>query len=221
MNILRSIVFVPVAAALVCLGGTGMAQDREGYYASVSGLFVLPRDSELSVPAGGETAAADIKMKSGFGFLAAFGYSLTSELRAELELGYRGYDFDRLTKSQGGPVDGELNTVSLMANGIYSFDVGGFRPYAGLGVGLATHEPKFEEIAFRDGVNTVRVRVVQEGSTKAFAYQVIAGVGYPLSDRSEILLGYRYFGSTNADLGSGIEMSHANHNFEVGLLYSF
>ena len=221
MNFLRSIVFVPVAAAIVCLGGAGMAQDREGYYASVSGLFVVPRDSELSVPVEGEMAALDIKMKSGFGILAAFGYSLTSELRAELELSYRGYDFDRLTKSQGGSVDGELNTVSLMVNGIYSFDVGGFRPYAGLGVGMATHEPKFEPIIFVHRGERYEVRVVQEGYTRAFAYQGFAGVGYPLSDRSEILLGYRYFGSTHADLGGGIDLSYANHNFEVGVLYSF
>ena len=220
MNFLRSIVFVPVAAAIVCLGGAGMAQDREGYYASVSGLFVVPRSSELSVPVGGGRAAARIGMKNGIGILAAFGYSLPSGLRAELELGYRGYDFDELSQLEE-PVDGELNTVSLMVNGIYSFDVGGFRPYAGLGVGLASHEPKFEEIAFPHDAGTVRVRVVQKGYTRAFAYQGILGVGYPLSDRSEVLLGYRYFGSANADLGDGIEMSHGTHNFEVGLLYRF
>ena len=54
-----------------------------------------------------------------------------------------------------------------------------------------------------------------------FAYQVLAGVGYPLSDRAEVLLGYRYFGTAEGDFGAGVSISSANHNFEVGVLYSF
>ena len=203
MNILRSIVFVPVAAATVCLGGAGMAQDREGYYASVSGMFVLPRDSEWSE----SPLTLDIPMKNGFGVLVAGGRILASGLRAELELGYREYDFDGTTPIV---VQGEFSTVSLMANGIYSFDLDGFRPYAGLGLGLATHTAEIEKPA---GVGT--------GEASVFAYQILAGVGYPLSDRAEVLLGYRYFGTAEGDFGAGVKISSANHNFEIGVLYRF
>ena len=204
MNILRSIVFVPVAAALVCLGGTGMAQDREGYYASVSGLFVVPRDTDWSDRYG----PVDIPMKNGFGILAAGGRILASGLRVELELGYRGYDFEKETRVKP---DGDFSTVSLMANGIYSFDLKGFRPYAGLGLGLAKHTAEI----------TTAIEVGGTGEARVFAYQVLAGVGYPLSDRAEVRLGYRYFGTAEGDIGAGVSISSANHNFEVGLLYSF
>ena len=204
MNFLRSIVFVPVAAAIVCLGGAGMAQDREGYYASVSGLFVLPRDTEWSDSEG----AVDIPMKNGFGVLAAGGRFLASGLRVELELGYRNYDFEKETRVKP---EGDFSTVSLMANGIYSFDLEGFRPYAGLGLGLAKHSAEID----------TAIGVGGTGEARVFAYQVLAGVGYPLSDRAEVLLGYRYFGTAEGDYGQGVSMVPANHNFEVGLLYSF
>ena len=145
-------------------------------------------------------------MKNGFGVLVAGGRILASGLRVELELGYRGYDFDGTT-----PVvfQGEFSTVSLMANGIYSFDLDGFRTYAGLGLGLATHTAEMER-PFRD-----------TGEASVFAYQVLAGVGYPLSERVEARLGYRYFGTAEGDFGAGVTISSANHNFEVGLQYSF
>ena len=204
MNFLRSIVFVPVAAAIVCLGGAGMAQDREGYYASVSGLFVLPRDTDWSDRLG----AVDIPMKNGFGILAAGGRILASGLRVEFELGYRSYDFEKETRVQP---EGDFSTVSLMANGIYSFDLEGFRPYAGLGLGVATHTAEI----------TGSSVVFGKGEASVFAYQVLAGVGYPLSDRAEILLGYRYFGTGEGDYGQGVSITPANHSFEIGVLYSF
>ena len=189
---------------MVCLGGAGMAQDRGGYYVSFSGLFVVPRDTEWSDPTGN----VDIPMKNGFGILAAGGYTLPSGLQVELELGYRGYDFEKTTRVAP---EGDFSTVSLMANGIYGFDLKGFRPYAGLGLGLATHEAEIDTAAGVGG----------KGEASVFAYQVLAGIGYSVSDRAEVLLGYRYFGSAEGDFGAGVSMSSANHNFEVGLRYRF
>ena len=156
--------------------------------------------------------AVDIPMKNGFGILAAGDRILASGLRVEFELGYRDYDFDTPT---GSAARGEFSTVSLMANGIYSFDLEGFRPYVGLGVGLARNRVELE------GINLRGERVRDVGEADVFAYQGLVGIGYPLSDRAEIRLGYRYFGTAEGDIGAGVSISSANHNFEVGVLYSF
>ena len=201
MKTLRGAVIAPMVLALVCLSGAGMAQDR-GYYASIGGMFVLPREAAWSEP----PLTLDIPMKNGFGIVVAGGRALASGLRAELEIGYRAYEFDGTTPFV---VQGEFSTISLMANGIYDFDFNGFRPYAGLGVGLAAHRAEMETPAL--GV----------GEANVFAYQVLAGVGYRLSDQTEVLLGYRYFGSAEGDFGAGVGITTPNHNFEVGLRYGF
>lgn len=221
MKTLRGAAIASMVLTSICLGGAVVAQDRGGYYVSIGGLLVIPRAAELSVPVDDGRAAADIEMISAFGALAAFGYTLPSGLGAELELGYRGNDYGEVSRSGGQTVDGDQFTYSVMANGIFSFGVGGFRPYAGLGLGLAIHEPKFEPIAILHGGNRIPVSQVEDGYTSALAYQVFAGVGYPLSDRAEALLGYRYFASGKADLGNGIEMSYGTHNFEAGVRYRF
>lgn len=213
MKILGGAVIAPIAAAIICYSATGMAQDRnDGWYASVSGLVVGPNDATWTEPGD----SVEIDMKTGFGFLAAFGRSLPSGLRTELELGYREYDFGRGEEFE---FRGQFSTVSLMVNGIFSVDLQGFRPYAGLGIGLAQHTAEIESVtAASDGG---RVFGPDTGEANVFAYQGMAGIGYPLSDRTEVSLGYRYFGSAEGDFGSSIRISSANHNFEVGLLYRF
>ena len=218
MRSLRKIAAAPIVAAIACFGGAGMAQDRDGnsYYASASGLVVAPRDTEWSQTVANETASFDFPMQTGFGFLVAAGRSLTSGLRVEIELGYRQYDFD------AGPtnsIEGQFSTLSLMANGIYSFDLQGFRPYAGIGIGLARNSAEIEPVTFI--IDSESASVEGTGESDVFAYQGLAGIGYALSDRTEVLLGYRYFGTGEGDHGAGAKLSSAHHNFEIGFRYSF
>ena len=211
MNQLRWAVIAPAVAAIVCLGGAGMAQDRDdGFYASVSGLVVSPDDASWTDP----DVSVDIDMKTGFGFLAAVGRSLSSGLRAELELGYREYDFGRAGVVE---FDGQFSTISLMVNGIYSFGLGRFRPYAGIGVGLARHRAEIDSVA----VPGSSFLVEDAGEADVFAYQGMAGIGYAVSDRTEISLGYRYFSTAEGDFGADIEITSANHQFEAGMLFRF
>lgn len=234
MNVLRRAVVASLAAAILCLGSAGMAQDRDsGLYAAFSGLLVVPQDSELSGPAEDSTLTLEFSTNTGFGVLAAAGYRLPSGLRAELELGYRGFDFDKVsrvaieTEDASGssdvniPISGDFRTISFMANGIYSLTLSGFRPYAGLGVGLASTTLKIDPFTFKDLDDADAAYAGGEETKTVLAYQGMAGIGYQLSDRSEAWLGYRYFGTGNLDFGEGVEATYATHNFEIGLLYRF
>ena len=213
MAYLRGVALAPLVAAFVCLGDVGMAQDRDhDQYVYVSGLFVTPRDAEWSVPG----FTFDTSMKNGFGILATYGRRLPSGLQVELELGYREYDFDRGSNTA---IHGSFSSVSFMVNGIYSFDAMGFRPYAGLGLGSARHTAEIKSFTALSTGATLPLN--DTGEADVFACQGLAGIAYPLSDRTEARLGYRYFATTDGDFGSNISISSANHNFEVGLLYRF
>ena len=229
-------------AALVAALATGMAaaapaqaQDaRPGWYASLTGAWVLTRDSDLSYTAGGLTVSSTLELKSGFGVMAAVGYGSTDGFRGEVELGWRSADW---TKLKGGsitgtlddndvdvsvsgslPIKGSISTLSLMANGYFGFEVWKLRPYIGGGFGMARHEGKFDAQSYTiDGTEYTFSSASEDDYV--FAYQAMAGVAYPLSDRMAIKAGYRYFATSDAEFD--VKASYGTHNFEAGVLFRF
>ena len=216
-----------LAAALASslIANAATAQDSiGGTYISVSGLYVVPTDSDYSRTEDATTFTSDITWDAGFGLLLAYGFGTEDGLRGELEVGYRKADMDEQKDSSetiGGVevrdedsdvgLDGDMTTLSLMGNGLYSFGEGQFRPYIGAGIGLARHDA-----AIRDP------ETAEEGSEDdvVFAYQLMGGVGIAMSESTEVRLGYRYFATADADF-DGEEMSYASHNFEAGVLIRF
>ena len=190
-----------LVTALALFGGPAAADEHTGamsYYGSVSGIYVSPRDSKVSTG----SVSGDVDMDAGFGLLAAMGYGADIGLRGEIELGYRGSDFDKLN---GRAFEGDVRTWSLMANGIYAFEAGTVRPYFGIGLGLARHKVSSSRASDSDTV---------------FAYQGMAGVAYPLSETLELRGGYRYFATADADF-DGLDASYGSHNFEAGVWFRF
>ena len=107
---------------------------RSGYYVALTGLLVIPRDSEWTEHLLDAPVTFDLPTKNGFGVLGVLGYSLASRLRGEGEIGYRGFHLD---ESGGVRIDGRFDTLSFMINGFYDFEAGPVRPYVGGGIGLA------------------------------------------------------------------------------------
>jgi opacity protein-like surface antigen len=150
-------------------------------------------------------------------------------LRGELMLGLReekdfGGDYIDFT---GAPVDSHLTTsirsYTTLLNAYYDLgNMNGLVPYVGAGIGFAYHDTD-------DVLSDVRPGI-QFGEDKlSFAWALMAGFGYQLSDRAILDIGYRYI-----DLGSA-RSSHADngfawnprlevrdmtaHEFKVGLRY--
>lgn len=219
MTFLRWIAVSSMAAAMVSFSGAGMAGHREaGFYGSLSGAFLVPPDAEVTGEGDFGRDSADLSMKNGIGILAAGGYSMPNGLQAEVEFGYRGLDMGTL---EGIEFDGSVNTISLMANGRYSFETGKFRSYAGVGLGLARHAAQIDGISVDFGGDTFNFRSDFSENTMAFAYQGMAGIGYALSDTTEVTLGYRYFATGNIDLDDGDEMTYGTHTIEAGVVFWF
>ena len=116
-------------------------------------------------------------------------------------------------------IDGDMTTLSLMGNGIYSFGEGQLRPYVGLGLGLAQHDATLDGQTITFEGEEGMIEETSEDDI-VFAYQAMAGVGYEMSETTEVRLGYRYFATGDADF-DGDEVSYASHNFEAGVLIRF
>ena len=193
-----------------------MAQSGSGnWYGSVSGSWVMPATFDTSTRIAGATQTSEMDMEAGLGALVAGGFEFESRLRGEIELGYRKLDIDKVTYPGGhsSDIDGDVSTISLMANGYYTFEVGPVRPYLGGGVGLARHKGT-------DATESPE----SSGKDTLLAYQGMAGVSLPLTETIEARLGYRYFATADAEFDedlSDVEMSYATHSIEAGLLFRF
>ena len=234
MSHLRNLaLFVLLAAALVPIPVS--AEERD-LYASISGMYVSPTDSGVSGDVfPGEILSSDLSLEPGFGLLLALGYGAKVGVRGEVELGFRNTEFDKLgdaviegpdfrTTYKGDfPVDGEVTAISLMANGIYTFEAGRIKPFVGVGVGFARLDGTLEAQAVpvvEDG-EEFNVKFERESrNTVAFAYQGMAGVIYPMSERSEARVGYRYFATAKGKFDD-VEAVYRTHNLEAGILFRF
>ena len=131
------------------------------------------------------------------------------------------------------PVDPTLTThvksYTMMFNGYYDLGkVAGFVPYLGAGMGLAYHKMGDVSSDFNSGCGGC----TQFGDEKlSFAWALMAGVGYQISDRAILDVGYRFIDmglarSSNLDSTYGlnprleIEDQRA-HEFKIGLRYHF
>ena len=218
---------LPFAVAPLAVKG----QEDSSFYGTVSGMYVVPRDSELSETIDDVGLSIDLELDGGFGFTGAVGYGGETGPSGEIEFGYRSADFNKLkgisataqgvTVSVPGelPVDGDVTTLSLMANGIYVFEAGNLRPYVGGGLGLARHDATMDAQTLEYEGQVVSVDETSDDDV-VFAYQAMAGVSIPISEGVEMRAGYRYFATAESEF-DGSKTTYGTHNFEVGMVFRF
>ncbi len=218
---------LPVSAA----GMTG--QLRDTYFPSIKGVTPEAGPCYLRADVGYSLSnspdAAGIRQSTfDDSWLAEVGGgcgSVSRGLRADLLFGFRGdRDFSGVAQSGFGPANTPLTTslssYTLMLNAYYDFGrIRGFVPYLGAGVGAAFHTV--------DDVSVAGGRA-EGGDSTAFAWALMAGLGYQVSDRALLDLGYRYIDMGSADSGGSatsarrIELDGISaHEFKLGLRYHF
>lgn len=157
-------------------------------------------------------------------------------LRGELMFGFRG---DRKIDGEPGiwdpdipikddPLHTSVQSYTLMFNAYY--DLGqyrGFVPYVGAGIGAAYNI--VDSVYFTENPNLVNTI---EGDRKlSLAWSVMAGVGYQISDRAILDIGYRFIDLGSAKSGNVDNIAKYNpsvyvddlyaHEIKVGLRYHF
>jgi len=191
-----------------------------GPYVGVEGGVVFLSDSSFDVAG---INVGDIKFDTGWGIGLTGGYDFGT-WRLEGELAYRANDVKEFSDSTGSfPLDGDVSSTVLMLNAYYDFRTisPSVIPYIGAGIGAA-----FVSADVTDPDPVFGGQVLDDDDT-VFAYQLIAGVAFPVSKQLTIDLNYRYLGTTDPAFeivgASGIEAEAEiqSHNIFVGLRYSF
>jgi opacity protein-like surface antigen len=155
--------------------------------------------------------------------------------RGELIFGYRGerkIDGEPLLWAPPNanvvdPLHTKLTTYTMMMNAYRDLgNFGNFMPYVGAGMGLAYH--KMDNVWFTE--NPFLVNQIEGNSDLAFAWQLMAGVGYRMSDRAVLDVGYRYVDLGKATSGRADTAGFVNprvvvdditaHELKIGLRYS-
>jgi opacity protein-like surface antigen len=158
-------------------------------------------------------------------------------LRGEVMLGYHGKrNIDGIpgpwnpatVPPTADPLHTSVRTTTLMFNGYY--DLGsyrGFVPYVGAGVGLAYNQTG--GVSFT--ANPALPNVIEGADRWALAWSLMAGVGYQISDRMVLDVGYRYLDMGKAESGTIDNIGAINprvriddlaaHEFKIGIRYSF
>lgn len=168
--------------------------------------------------------------------------------RSEIMLGYRG---DRKLDGEPGiydpgptpgdptgvvpppaPIDDPLHTsiqtYTLMLNVYHDFgNFNRFVPYVGAGIGMAVHD--VDEVYFTG--NPALTNRIEGNRDVSFAWSVMAGVGYQISDRAILDVGYRYIDMGSVTSGRVDSAGFVNpavqiddiaaHEIKVGLRYHF
>ncbi|GEO80288.1 OmpA family protein [Pararhodospirillum oryzae] len=201
----KTIFRVALVGAMAALPLAAQAQTPQGPYVALQGGVNFNIDRELSV--GG--VDADVETDLGYAAGGTAGYAFGGGPRVELEATWRRNNIDNI-----GPLsnDGDLSSVALMVNALYDIPTGTkFYPYVGAGIGWV--------IGMMDSD-------IADGTSGAFGYQGIAGVGYNITDNVGMTLDYRFLGTTGmkfdavADRDSDYD-NYLNHTVMLGLRYSF
>lgn len=139
------------------------------------------------------------KYKTGYVLGLDAGYKWCNGFRAELEFAYR----NNRVRRNGNGWSRHTNTqlYSGLVNVLYDFDALDcwcIKPYVGAGIGWAgERHAKHHNNDRRNG----------------FAWQLIAGVAYPINDCVDLDLSYRFFKNSKA--------KHDNHALVLGVNYNF
>lgn len=187
---------------------------------------------------------------------AGCGWGGSRGIRAEIEFGFYGsrsvygepgnFNIDFVTVDPAGApapdapdqpadqpvVDDPLHTQITSYSSLVNFykDLGkwgNITPYVGGGVGVAYHE--VDQISFTENPNLLNK--IDGQNNIAFAWQAGAGIGYQISDRAIIDVGYRYLDLGKAQSGRADDAGFVNprvkfddiaeHQIKVGLRYHF
>ena len=154
---------------------TAAATGGTGPYVELNAGVSIPSDADIAVSRFDFGRAS---FGTGWNVGGALGYGLNDLLRGEFDLSYRMADVETIEVAGSGvqPGAGHVGVLAGMANGYVDIKFNDYlTPYVGVGIGFAH----------------VDVSALRE-STFVFAWNVLGGLWYRLSDRVVLDAGYRY-----------------------------
>jgi OOP family OmpA-OmpF porin len=242
------------ATALMAAPTLASAQDSGVYIKGQAGYGVINGSDVVAAPGSTSSIQGDVAGQGNLALGLGIGYDLGENWRIELD----GTSIYNDLGSVGGQPNSKANIFAntLMLNAIYDFsDFGRWEPYVGAGLGLTKGEVTMVANDFLNDTGTVLVAnpacvsaAVVANTARAcgindhetnFAWNLIAGLGYSITDNLTWDTTYRYIDMgdftldgeftqqtatngtpTTAGLGSTIEDASA-HVLMTGFRYRF
>ncbi|MEZ0172055.1 outer membrane protein [Microvirga sp. TS319] len=165
---------------------------------------------------------------------AGIGYRFSPLFRADVTVDHR-----LSSRFTGLPTDAGFTTGSVFDRGRFQsstamlnvyVDVGTYRdftPYVGAGLGVAYNVFGHYTRTTTDALGAVTQEHLSGGGDWTFAWALMAGIGYNLSDSFTLDLGYRYLSLGDVKtrgyaggVGADVE-SIASHEVRLGVRYAF
>ncbi|MGN6356824.1 MAG: outer membrane protein, partial [Novosphingobium sp.] len=165
-----------LALASSALATPALARDDAWYLELDAGATIAENINVRTNPGGVLAAVVDTDVGYDFGGIVGYDFGA---FRLEAEGAYK-----RVSVKD---IPGHVDALSFMVNGLVDFGPDdGLQGFVGGGVGVA-----------RVGAN---IPVAVNDSDSGFAWQLLAGIRYPLSERVDLGLKYRFFNVDNVDL---------------------
>jgi opacity protein-like surface antigen len=180
-----------VMAMALALGGVAKA-DLFDYAKMYGGVTIEPQLNWQALP----FPSGDYDMDTGLNVGAALGWDVAPQFSIETDLMY--------THAYYSCCNNNLETFSIMLNGIYHIDIGSkWTPYIGAGAGIIDSTYSTDTGGARDWV---------------FGAQGLAGISIPLQQGLDLSLEYKYQWSDDAS-DSGLVWGYKSHNVDLGLTF--
>lgn len=207
---------------LIPLSTPAFADDSGKWYGKLYGGYSVLGDQSMDqtgVASAGATG--DSSNGGGWGAGAAVGYNYTNNLSVELAWDYITNDSKSSFSDGTNFDDGDFSSSIFFLNGFYKFDPvmdTKIRPYLGAGLGYV------EEIDMDLASGGVENSYSSDGE---FAYQLMAGASYPITDKIDFNTDIRYVRVDGVDLknesggGSLRDVDYDPVIFTVGASYKF
>ncbi len=206
------------------------AQAHDGWYAGILGGgnqlkdqtyriydYQAPLGIGLAPPEDG-TTITEVEFKTGYigGFTLGYAFGF---LRPEIELAYRANDVDKQTEvtfavtgnttaeasKKSDSVEGLTAMLNLWIDPLRSGD-SSFHPYIGGGAG---------ELRFKFKHPTYGGNDLGSSSDDVFAWQVGAGLGFDVSEHTELALDYRYVRSDEAQFDFSSDSGNVRARYQA------
>ena len=208
------------ALATTAMASPALARDN-AWYIGVDGGAMIVEDVDVKAVGITGNSSSTVDYNTGFDVDGVIGYDFGG-FRLETEVGFRRAWTDVNDYANGlvGSTRGNVRSLSFMLNGLLDFGPDdGLQGFVGGGAGVA---------------RTHLYTLTTDDSDTGFAWQVLAGVRFPLTSNLDASLKYRFYNHQNMDLvtstrptaafapvGTAVDTDLRTHSLLVGLTYNF
>jgi outer membrane protein OmpA-like peptidoglycan-associated protein len=220
-----------LTSALAVSMAAGSAQASTGWYVGLSGGANWVEDVEINgVPGTAYPYAGAIderfEFDTGWIVTGQVGYKWASNWRMEFELGYRSNDGDifQLTPPTGDQGDNEITQFTQMLNVLYDFPLTE-KITLSVGAGIGGNLVSYEDGNLGLGsFYTNPPNGLSYDDDYVLAGQLIAQLGYAVTNRLDLYVDYRYLVADEPEFVSsapvnGFSMEDDKHAVMIGLRY--